>query len=86
MAARRSRYPLASNAGSGPLDSLRAAGSIYYQNEKALPGYDPNEEHALMFGGQIYALRDDLNLTNATNYSSAPYVLLDYTTPMTVRP
>jgi hypothetical protein len=70
---------LASDAGSGPLDTLRATGSIYYQNDPAQPGYNPNEEHALMFGGQIYALRDDLNCTNAANYSSAPFVLLDYT-------
>jgi len=70
---------LASNAGSGPLDSLRAAGSIYYQNDPTQPGYNPNEEHALMVAGQAYALRDDLNSTNATSYSSAPFVLIDYT-------
>ena len=70
---------LASNAGSGPLDSLQAAGSIYVQNDPTQPGYNPNEEHALMLGGQAYALRDDLNHTNANGYSSAPYVLLNYT-------
>jgi hypothetical protein len=69
---------LASNNGSGPLDSLQANGSIYRQNDPTLPGYNPNEEHALMLGGQVYALRDDLNITNGPNYSSAPYVLLDY--------
>ena len=77
---------LANNAGSGPLDSLHAAGAIYYQNDPTQPGYNPNEEHALMLGGQVYALRDDLNLTNAanqtvvlgSNYSSAPLVLLSY--------
>lgn len=76
---------LAGNAGSGPLDSLRAAGSIYYQNDPTQPGYNPNEEHALMLGGQAYALRDDLNVTTATNnalpfngYSSAPAVLVSY--------
>ena len=70
---------LASNAGSAPLDSLRASGSIYYQNDPTQPGYNPNEEHALMLGGQAYALRDDLNITSGTNYSSAPFVLLAYT-------
>ena len=71
---------LASNDGSGPLDSLQAKGSIYRQTDRTLPGYNPNEEHALMLGGQAYALCDDLNITNAgPNYSSAPYVLLDYT-------
>ncbi|HWD19908.1 MAG TPA: Ig domain-containing protein [Verrucomicrobiae bacterium] len=77
---------LAGNAGSGPLDSQRATGSIYFQNDPTQPGYNPNEEHAIMLGGQAYALRDDLNITNATNnslpwggYSSAPFVLLNYT-------
>jgi hypothetical protein len=71
---------LASNDGSGPLDSLQAKGTIYRQNNSSTPGYNPNEEHALMLGGQAYALRDDLNITNANStYSSAPYVLVDYT-------
>ncbi len=70
---------LAGNAGSGPLDSLHASGSIYYQNDPTQPGYNPNEEHALMLGGQAYALQDELNITNGPNYSSAPFVLLSYT-------
>ncbi len=69
---------LAGNAGSGPLDSERATGNIYYQNDPTKPGYNPNEEHALMLGGQAYALQDDLNITNGPNYSSAPFVLLSY--------
>ena len=79
---------LASNDGSGRLESLQAKGTIYTQNNPALPGYNPNEEHALMLGGQVYALRDDLNLTETTipavlsatkaTYSSAAFVLLDY--------
>src|SRR5262249_53550247 len=71
---------LASNDGSGGLDSLQAKGSIYRQSDPTLPGYNPNEEHALMLAGQAYALSDDLNNTNpGPNYSSAPYVLVDYT-------
>jgi len=70
---------LASNAGSGPLDDLVANGEIYFQNDPTQPGYNPNEEHALMLGGQAYALRDDLNITNANGYSSDPFVLIDYT-------
>lgn len=70
---------LASNAGSGGLGSLEAKGSIYAQKEPALPGYNPNEEHALMLGGQAYALREDLNITTTNGYSSEPFVLLDYT-------
>jgi len=77
---------LANNAGSGTLDSYRAAGSIYTQNDPTLTGYNPNEEHAVMLSGKVYALRDDLNVTATNNpslpfggYSSAPYVLLQYT-------
>ena len=75
-----SEIVLASNAGSGALPSLQANGSIYDQNDPSLPGYNPNEEHALMQGGQAWALRDDLNITNnTTSYSSDPFVLLSYT-------
>ncbi len=70
---------LASNDGSGGLGSLEAKGGLYIQNDPALPGYNPNEEHALMQGGQAWALRDDLNITSGPNYSSHPYVLLQYT-------
>jgi uncharacterized delta-60 repeat protein len=66
---------LASNLGSGDLTSLQETGSIYFQNDPALPGYNPNEEHALMISGRAWALRDDLNLAT----SSQPYVLLAYT-------
>ncbi|MEN9576546.1 MAG: hypothetical protein RL514_4401 [Verrucomicrobiota bacterium] len=74
-----SQIVMAGNAGSGALDSLQATGTIYTQNDPALVGYNPNEEHALMIGGQAYALRDDLNVTSGAGYSSQPYVLLDYT-------
>jgi len=72
---------LARNDGTGALDSLQAKGVVYRQNDRALPGYNPNEEHALMLAGQAYALRDDLNITSNTNheYTSDPYVLIDYT-------
>ena len=71
---------LASGNGSGPLTGGEQYGSIYYQNDPTQPGYNPNEEHALMQGGQAYALRDDLNNTNTAspNFSSLPYVLLSY--------
>ncbi len=72
------RIVLASNDGSGGLESLQAKGAIYVQNEPTWPGYNPNEEHALMAGGQAYALRDDLNVLASTGYSSEPYVLLGY--------
>jgi hypothetical protein len=64
--------------GDGPLTSLEAAGNIYYQNDRTLPGYNPNEEHAIMSGGTVFATRDDLNITNGVDYSSEPFVLLEY--------
>jgi hypothetical protein len=70
---------MAGNAGSGALASLQAKATIYTQNDPTLAGYNPNEEHALMIGGQAYALRDDLNVTSDSGFSSLPYVLLDYT-------
>ena len=72
---------LAGNQGSGALTNLQARGSIYTQNDKTQPGYNPNEEHALISAGRAYALRNDLNITTQTHgeYSSAPFVLLDYT-------
>ena len=69
---------LASNAGTGGLASLEAKGSIYFENDPSAVGYNPNEEHALMIGGQGYALRDDLNITSGGNFSSLPYVLIDH--------
>ena len=58
----------------------QAAGSIYVQNDPTLVGYNPNEEHALMLSGNAYALRDDLNNTNAgPDYTSEPFVLIFYT-------
>jgi len=68
---------LAANAGTGPLAAYPGA-SVYAQNNPALAGYNPNEEHALMLGGAAYALRDDLNNTNAAGYTSAPWVLIQY--------
>jgi hypothetical protein len=62
---------------------------VYAQNQTALPGYNPNEEHALIAPSlryasvsprpnAVYALRDnDLNNLNST-YTSAPYVLVQF--------
>ncbi|HNQ87647.1 MAG TPA: LamG domain-containing protein [Verrucomicrobiota bacterium] len=61
---------------------LLSSPSIYFQNDPALPGYNPNEEHALILSGVAYALRDDLN----TATSSEPYVLVDCLDPATGRP
>ena len=61
---------MANNAGA-TLDSLQAKGTIYRQDDPTQPGYNPNEEHAVLLGGQVYALRDDLNVTNGAGYTSA---------------
>ena len=66
---------LASNRGSDDLPSVQARGSIYFQNSPTLPGYNPNEEHAVMLNGRAWALRDDLNLAT----SSEKFVLIEYT-------
>jgi len=60
---------LASNSGSGDLPTDQIAGSIYVQNDAAKPGFNPNEEHALMLGGRAYALREDLTVTTQSGFT-----------------
>ena len=69
---------LASTKGSGTLNTFEVAGRIYRQNDRTQPGYNPNEEHAIMSGGTAYATRDDLNCTTGVGYSSHPFVLVSY--------
>ena len=64
------------------LTSVQTSGSIYRQPDPTLPGYNPNEEHALLIDGNVFALRDDLNLAT----SSEPFVLLQYTDSTDSRP
>jgi probable HAF family extracellular repeat protein len=71
---------IASAKGSGELDaSYYKEIKVYNQPSKDLPGYNPNEEHALLApsssGVAIYALRNDLNSFSG---ASAPYALLKY--------
>jgi hypothetical protein len=79
---------LASNAGSGDLSGAEIAGSLYYENDRAKAGFNPNEEHAILIAGRVYALRDDLNNTSSDPavYTSDPFVLLQYTHPTDNRP
>jgi len=78
---------MAGNAGSGELANPEASGAIYAQPDPTKPGYNPNEEHALTLAGTVYALRDDLNVTNVYagsplpfgGYTSAAFALLGYT-------
>ena len=81
-----SEIVIAQGVGTGDLTGAEAAGSVYYQNDSTLVGYNPNEEHAFMLGGRAYALRDDLNVATGTSYTSDPYVLLAYTNSSDLRP
>ncbi len=69
---------LASKLGGTGLTTAEQLGVIYHQNDPGWPGYNPNEEHAIMSGGTPFATRDDLNITNSSGYSSHPFVLVDY--------
>ena len=78
---------LASKLGGTGLTTSEALGSIYFQNNPSAPGYNPNEEHAIMNGGTPFATRDDLNIiTPDSSYSSHPFVLVDYLSPADGRP
>lgn len=48
---------------------------VYNQPDSSKPGFNPNEEHAILTGDSLYALRDDLN--GIKNWSKA-FVLLKY--------
>ncbi len=65
---------LASGAGSGELTWRKESIDIYRQPEPNLPGYNPNEEHALTASSVAYALRNDLGNPD----TSEPYVLVKY--------
>ena len=73
---------IASGQGSGGLPVEWTGQTIYSQNNEMLPGFNPNEEHALLLNGTLYALRNDLNVSN----SSEPYVLLQYQDTVKGRP
>lgn len=77
---------LASNSGTGDLSAAQANGFVYVQNDASQPGFNPNEEHALMLGGRAYALRDDLNVITDAGFTSFPRVLIEYTDPTDNRP
>ncbi|MCF7675991.1 MAG: hypothetical protein K9M97_11650, partial [Akkermansiaceae bacterium] len=77
---------MASNKGTVGLTSAQAAGAIYQQNDPGAIGYNPNEEHAVKKDNRFWALRDDLNVTSGSGYSSEPFVLVAYTDPADGRP
>jgi hypothetical protein len=77
---------IAEGVGTNDLPPWEADGSVYYQNNSAQPGYNPNEEHAFPLGGRVYALREDLNMVSGGSYTSKPFVLVAYTDPIDHRP
>jgi Concanavalin A-like lectin/glucanases superfamily/Cadherin-like domain/Bacterial Ig domain len=77
------RIIIASQNGSGTLDAARyPAKSIYNQPDLNLPGFNPNEEHALISADTLYAIRNDLNSVKSF---SEPYTILKYRDPDTDR-
>ncbi|MCH2064924.1 MAG: hypothetical protein MK194_14515, partial [Roseibacillus sp.] len=82
-----SEIVLAENKGTGDLPPSQQGAALYAQNDPSETGYNPNEEHALKLESRFYALRDDLNVSNANGVvSSKPYVLIEYTNPADGRP
>ena len=77
---------IAQGVGTGDLSGAEQAGSVYYQNDPSAVGYNPNEEHSLPLAPRVYALRDDLNVTSGSGYTSEPFVLLSYTDQADGRP
>jgi hypothetical protein len=56
-------------------DTPRPQAMVYNQPDASQPGFNPNEEHALINNNKLYALRNDLN---GVKNLSKPYVLLKY--------
>lgn len=71
---------LASRIGSGPLPIDFLSKRVYRQADPNLPGFNPNEEHAAIYGDTLYALRNDLNNVMVPK-ASEPYTLLKYIDP-----
>ncbi|HWQ91160.1 MAG TPA: hypothetical protein VN673_05780, partial [Clostridia bacterium] len=75
------KVTLASGVGTGVLGSPEHQNwQLYVQNDPALPGFNPNDEHAVVQQAQgetglaVFPLRDDLG----TEATSEPYVLVRY--------
>lgn len=73
---------IASAQGRSAEEAFYPQAQVYHQADTNVAGFNPNEEHALIVGGRLYALRCDLNET-ITPKASDPYVLLKYLGPDT---
>lgn len=73
---------IASQQGTGVIDPNQYVNwQLYFQNDPNQPGYNPNDEHALVLpysgGSAVFALRNDLG----TPQTSRPFVLVRYQDP-----
>ncbi|MBE0486998.1 hypothetical protein [Marinobacter sp.] len=72
---------IADQQGSGELPANYSNATIYNQPNPDMPGFNANEEHALLLNNTVFALRNDLNDVIADNnplYASRPFTLLKY--------
>ncbi|HEY6000778.1 MAG TPA: hypothetical protein VI078_15940 [bacterium] len=93
------RIEIASALGSGqlPPDTFGAWDNmiVYNQPDRKLPGFNPNEEHTLLFAAEgtpnpgAFPLRNDMNRFNAgdwaanpVRYTSQPYALVKHRDPV----
>ena len=74
---------LASGAGATNFPPEFGSPLLYYQNDPALPGYNPNDEHALIIGGVPYAIQSGFLNTPS---SGEPFVLVDYVDQLSGEP
>lgn len=79
---------IADMKGSGDLDSQTFQGppKVYEQTDPLVPGFNPNEEHALTLKNILYAKRIDYNHTYLNGVKgevidSEPYSILSYKNP-----
>lgn len=73
---------IASQLGAGVINTaVHPDYTVYVQNDPALPGFNPNDEHAWVAdsegGRAVFALRSDLG----RNHTSKPYVLMQHHQP-----
>jgi len=61
-------------------ESLYPDAHVYHQPNRDLAGFNPNEEHADVVDGKVFALRSDINALGDT---SQPFVLVKYRNPVT---
>lgn len=75
-----------------PIQTTWQEPTVYYENIPAAVGYNPNEEHAMIIGSSLYALRWDLQSPTTSpgfillQYKDETRGLLSYLQPVKVAP